>query len=115
MRVVVHSGGKSQVGRGFPFKHLFKRYVKPGLNYLGDEALQTGLNVGKDVLGGVNVKDSITKQIGKSKKRILRKILTGGKRNSSKKTRKRSKKMSQPKKGIKRRLKKVKKTDIFGK
>jgi hypothetical protein len=53
----VFHGVRYQRGHGF-FGRMFQRFGMPLLKYIGKQALQTGVNIGSDVLEGKTVRDS---------------------------------------------------------
>jgi hypothetical protein len=53
-------GYQYQRGHGF-FSSIFRNILKPLGLYLGKQALTTGVNVGKDILEGENLKESLKK------------------------------------------------------
>jgi hypothetical protein len=57
-----YSGVRYQKGHGF-FGRLLSGAVFPILKYLGKKALNTGINIGSDILQGENFKTSMKKRL----------------------------------------------------
>lgn len=64
------AGYKYQRGHGF-FGNIFRNILKPLGIYLGKQALSTGIDVGKDLLQGENIKESLKKRGKQTAKRVL--------------------------------------------
>ena len=58
-------GYRYQRGHGF-FSSIFQSILKPLGRYLGKQAIQTGVNVGNDLLQGENLKDTVKKNLKKT-------------------------------------------------
>jgi hypothetical protein len=56
------AGVRYQKGHGF-FGRLLSQAILPILKYLGKKAVNTGVNIGTDILQGENFKDSIKKRM----------------------------------------------------
>lgn len=76
----MHDIVQSGEGRGFAFKRLFKRYVKPALSSLGKEALKTGVDIGTDFIQHGDLNNSIKSGTQAAKNRLMNKIGGGTKR-----------------------------------
>ena len=63
-------GTQYQRGHGF-FGTLFQNILKPLGRYLGRQALETGVNLGGDLLKGENFKDSLKKNAKATSKNML--------------------------------------------
>lgn len=57
-----YSGVRYQKGHGF-FGRLLSGAVFPILKYLGKKALNTGVNIGSDILQGENIKTSMKRRL----------------------------------------------------
>jgi hypothetical protein len=49
--------------KGYGFFSMLKRWGVPLLKYIGKSALQTGVNIGSDILDGKQVRESAKKQL----------------------------------------------------
>lgn len=105
-------GNGSQIGRG-PFNNLYRRIVKPGLDYLGHKALKTGLNVAGDVIEGENFGNAMRKRIKESKEDTLAQVRKKLKGNGSRKRVKGFFGRKKIGKSIKTKRKRAHSTDIF--
>ena len=63
-----------QKGHGF-FGRLFSNVISPALKYIGRAALQTGVNIGSDVLEGQNLKQAATDRLKEAGKTAANKAL----------------------------------------
>ena len=100
-------GYRYQRGHGF-FGSLFQNILKPLGLYLGKQALSTGVNIGKDVLGGENLKNSLKKNA----KQAVSTILKDGSERLQRGSGNRKCKSVKPKKKVKRKNKPVIKRKI---
>lgn len=91
----VYRGDQYQRGHGF-FNSIFQNILKPLGLYLGKQALNTGVDIGSDILSGKNIKESAKKNVGKVGRNILDDSL------------KRVKKFAQTGTGVKKRKRRTK-------
>ena len=92
---------------------IVKENVKPIAKQVGREALKTAANIANDTINGENLEQSAKKRIAESINKIGDQKGNGSLNLGYKRKRKLPKSSSFPKKIKKRKLKKLRETDIF--
>ena len=63
-----------QRGHGFfgdTFKYFYNKLLKPAGNYLLPKAINTGKKIGADIMGGKNILESLTKNLGETAEEMM--------------------------------------------
>lgn len=89
------SGRQYQYGDGFKvFGKSLPRWARSIMKYLGREALQTGVNVGSDVLAGKDIKTALTDRVKETGSNIASEAVAVAKKKLTGKGRKKSQDMA---------------------
>lgn len=113
------AGRDYQYGKGLgSFGRTLLRWARPLLKYLGNEGLKTGVNIGKDILSGTDIKEAVTNRAKETGSKIVGDTAEAVQRKLSGKGMARRKKtikgrVVRKRRTVRRRRRKQKTQDIF--